>query len=604
MNLEKIKYIYRLVVGTPHFVLIIVLQVLSGFFSIAGIPMLIPILEYAKADVTGDKNPASTNLFDKILSVVGLDPSFYSLLFFASLLIILSQILLFVSTVVANFSQQRLSMEYRKKIFRSYSNVGWLWITTDKSGEMNHSILREADGAGVAHLNSQRIVIYLIQIVAFMFIVVRLSFSATILAITVYGVLFLVNAKNSSYVRKLSEKFNETFKKVSNSTANILQNKKLFKSSMLHDAFLTKVFQYVDETVRVRKFSLFLEHLQSLWTYLATFVFVVFLMGFRGILGLGFSELLVVLLVFMRVGPHFNAFFTAYLSFNIQIPVHQSIEKRLKSLEQNKEVMGTEVFNCDKPIRFSEVSFKYPKGKHVINNINLEIKPFQNVAFVGSSGAGKSTILDLILGLLKPDSGKIYYGEISHDQLDTSSFRKNIAYVSQETTLLDGTLLENLTIGLKAVNEEAIKDICKRVHIDRLISKLPDGIHTEVGENGIKLSGGQKEMVALARALIMRPKILIMDEATSELDSETEQLMQEAIKGFCHDMTIIMVAHRLSTVKFADNVFVIENGIVCETGKYDELLKKKGRLHYLDSLQGGAGTTSVPLKSKQILNED
>ncbi len=547
--------------------------------------MLIPVLEYAKNDVPGEKNSAKLELLGKIFNMLNIEPSFLILLACATLLIFSGQILVFVSTIVANFSQQRLSMEYRKRIFRSYSSVDWLWITKDKSGEMNHAILREADGAGVAHLNSQRIVIYLIQLTVFIFIVVRLSFSALILAIVLYMALFLINAWNSESVRKLSGQFNEIFKKIANSTVNLLQNKKFFKSSMLVDVFLMRVFDYIDKTVRVKKLTILREELQNLWTFLITFSFIVLLMGFRNILNIGFSELLVLLLVFMRLGPHFNSLFTAYLALNVQIPVHQSVENRLKDLEANEEVMGTEVFNYDKPISFVDVSFKYPDGKQVINKISLKVDPFQSVAFVGSSGAGKSTILDLFLGLLKPASGKICYGEIPCESLDTGAFRKGIAYVSQETTLLDGTLLENLTIGCRHANEETIEDICKRVHIDRLISKLPDGIDTEIGENGIMLSGGQKEMVAIARALLMKPKILILDEATSELDSETEQLMQDAIKGFSHEMTIVMVAHRLSTVKQADKIFVIENGSICEAGKYDELLKKKGRLHYLDSLQ-------------------
>jgi subfamily B ATP-binding cassette protein MsbA len=593
---RKLKYISQLIIKTPNFGWIISLQVLSGFLTVAGIPMLIPVLEYTRTDsATGDKS-VTMDLFSKILKTLGVEPSFYKLLFLASLLIISSQILVFLSTIVANFAQQRLSMEYRKRIFRSYSVVNWLWVTTDKSGEMNHAILREADGAGVAHLNAQRIVIYLIQVTAFMFIVIRLSFSVTILAFALYGILFLINSRNSSHVRKLSTKFNETYKSVANATVNLLQNKKFFKSSMLLDAFLTKVFSSVDETVRVKKLIILREELQSLWTFVTTFGFIVLLMGLRGVLGLGFSELLVVLLVFMRLGPHFNSLFTAYLALNTQVPIQRSIEKRLSNLEQNKEVYGNEIFHYDRPIKFNDVSFRYPEGKNVINEISLDIEPLQSVAFVGSSGAGKSTILDLILGLLKPDSGKIYYGDIPYDRLDTRSFRKNIAYVSQEATLLDGTLLENMTIGCKDVNDDIVTDICKRFHIDRLISELPDGIHTAIGENGIKLSGGQKEMVALARALIMKPKILILDEATSELDSETEQLMQEAIRGYCHEMTIIMVAHRLSTVRFADRIFVIENGSICETGKYDELLKKKGRLHYMDSLQGGTGTISTPPK--------
>ena len=369
--LRRLKYICQLIIKTPYFGWIILLQVLSGFFTIAGIPMLIPVLEYAKNDVPGDKNLANLDLLGKIFNMLDIEPSFRILLIFATLLIFLGQILVFVSTIVANFSQQRLSMEYRKEIFRSYSSVDWLWITKDKSGEMNHSILKEADGAGVAHLNSQRIVIYLIQLTVFIFIVVRLSLSALMLAFVLYMVLFFLNAWNSEYVRKLSGQFNELFKKIANATVNLLQNKKFFKSSMLLDGFLMRVFGYVDETVRVKKLIILREELQNLWTFLATFTFLVLLMGFRNILNIGFSELLVLLLVFMRLGPHFNSLSTAYLALNVQIPIHQSVEKRLKDLEKNKEAMGAEMFYCDKSIRFKEVSFKYHEGKNVINKISL-----------------------------------------------------------------------------------------------------------------------------------------------------------------------------------------------------------------------------------------
>ena len=308
-------------------------------------------------------------------------------------------------------------------------------------------------------------------------------------------------------------------------------------------------------------------------------------MSLRSVLGLGFSELLVVLLVFMRLGPYFNNLFTAYLALNTQVPIHRSIEERLNNLEQNKEVYGNEIFHYDRPIKFNDVSFKYPEGKNVINKISLEVEPLQSVAFVGSSGAGKSTILDLVLGLLKPGSGKIYYGDIPYDRLDTGSFRKNIAYVSQDTTLLDGTLLENLTIGCPEATEQMIKDVCERVHIDKFVRDLPEGLHTEIGENGIKLSGGQRQRVALGRALFMSPKLLILDEATSDLDTETEMLIQEAIQGLRQSMSIIIVAHRLSTVKSADIIYVIEDGSVCEAGTYSELIEKKGRFHYLNSLQ-------------------
>jgi ABC-type multidrug transport system fused ATPase/permease subunit len=584
-TIKRISFIAKLVVATPHYGWIIAIQFLSGIFSIAGIPLLIPVLEYIRTDVPGEANQGNLVLFDKVFGYIGITPSFYVVLAVASVLILSGQVLIFVSVIIAQNAQLKLSERYRKKLFSSYLHAEWLWLLRDRSGEMNHAVIREADLAGVAHLNAQRIVIYLIQIIVFMFIAIKLSFSVTILACIVYGILFLGNSYNTNSVQRLSESFNEIFKRLSSSTANLLQNKKFFKSSLVHEGFMRRVFQYIDESVRTMKTINLREQSQMSWTFLITFIFLISLLMFHKTLNIGFSELLVVLLVFQRLSPQFASLFASYLALNKDIPVYKSVVNRLNEIEKHKEFSGGSVFKFDKAIHFKEVNFSYPTGESVLNDISLEIKPSQNVGFVGSSGAGKTTLLDLVLGLLKPESGTIYYADIPHYQLDINSFRNNIAYVSQETTLLDGTLLENLTIGCPEATEQMIKDVCEKVHIDKLVSELPEGLLTDIGENGINLSGGQRQRVALGRALFMSPKLLILDEATSDLDTETEMLIQEAIQGLRQNMSIIIVAHRLSTVKSADMIYVIEDGSICEAGTYSELIKKKGRFYYLDSLQ-------------------
>ena len=589
--MDKMKYMGRLITTTPHFVWVIILQVLSGFATIAGIPMLIPALDYLRLDGDGSAPVGSQGVLNAMFGHIGIEPSFNRILFLAAFMIILGQCLLFASTIVASVAQLEISMNYRKKIFRSYSSVNWLWLTGDKAGKMNHAVLREADAAGVAHLNAQRVLIYFIQIVVFLFLSVQLSPLSTLIAFLVFGVLFFINSRNTKHVHGLSEKFNEAFKKIATATANLLQNKKFFKSSLLYEGVLKKIFDYIDETVRTRKRIALREEFQNSWNSLTTVGFIICLLVFRRWLGLGFSELLVMLLVFQRLGPQFNSLSAAYLALNNQIPIHRSLEERVMDLDRNREISGTEKFLFDQPIRLDNVFFKYPGGKTVVNGISLEIKPFTTVAFVGSSGGGKSTLLDLILGLLKPDSGNIYYGDIPQERLNANSFRDNVAYVSQETTLLDGTLRENLVIGFPEATEETIISICERVRIDGLIASLPEGLDTEIGENGIKLSGGQRQRIALGRALLMNPGILIMDEATSELDTESERMIQEAMNELRQDMTIIMVAHRLSTVKYSDTIYVIEKGSVCEAGTYDDLLKKRGRFYQLDSMQNYTRST-------------
>ncbi|MBT6671584.1 MAG: ABC transporter ATP-binding protein [Lentimicrobiaceae bacterium] len=572
-----------------------IFQLLSGICSVVGFPMLIPILEYLKTDSSNNVSQVNMNILGKLCNYFGIEPSFYVLLALASILIIIGQALVFVSVIIVQYAGLEVSGNYKRKLFQAYLNVNWLWLNDDKLGEMNHSIIKETDLASVAHLNALRIMIYSIQAIVFLFVSIKLSLYVTLLAFLAYGVLFFFCSKNSHNVQWLSNQFNKTSQSLSCATAELLQNKKFFKSSNVHMGFMNKILGYVTETIRLMRLINLREELQKTATFLFTFSFLICLLMFHGVLGIGFSTLLVLLLVFQRMSPQFSLVFDNYLALNKHIPIYQSVVNRLEALKVNEEKHGGEIFRFEETIKSENVSFAYKGKNYVVENINIEIKPCNTVAFIGSSGAGKSTILDIILGLLKPDTGSVYYGDINHDKLDIIDFRRNVAYVSQNITLLDGTLRENLIIGCPQASDQLVEKICKKMHMDKMIKGLSDGIQTEIGENGVKLSGGQRQRIALARALFMRPKILILDEATSDLDAETEMLLQEVLQELRQSMTIIMVAHRLSTVKHADKIFVIEDGTVCEAGTYDELIKKEGRLHYLDSLQSGTSTISTPL---------
>jgi ABC-type multidrug transport system fused ATPase/permease subunit len=591
----KLKQIINLVISTPNYILIIILQLLSGICSVAGFPMLIPVLEYLKADSSSSVSQININIISNLCNYFGIAPSFYVVLSIASALIIISQALVFTSVIIVQYAGLEISGNYMRRLFQAYLNVNWLWLNDDKSGEMNYAIIKETHLAGVAHLNALRIMIYSIQAIVFLFVSLRLSLYVTLLAFLAYGILFFFSSRNSHNVLWLSNKFNKTSQSLSSATAELLQNKKFFKSSNVHMGFINKIFGYVTESIRLMKLVTLREQTQTTATFLFTFSFLICVLMFHGALGIGFPTLLVLLLVFQRMSPQFSLVFDNYLALNKHIPVYQSVVNRLEALKVNEEKYGNEIFSFDESIKFDNVSFAYKGKNYVVKNINIEIKPCHTVAFIGSSGAGKSTILDIILGLLKPETGSVYYGDINHDKLDIIDFRRNVAYVSQNITLLDGTLRENLTIGCPQASDQLVEKICKKMHMDKMIKGLSDGIQTEIGENGVKLSGGQRQRIALARALFMRPKILILDEATSDLDAETEMLLQEALQELRQSMTIIMVAHRLSTVQHADNIFVIEKGTVCEEGTYEELIKKKGRLHYLDSLQSGTSTISTPL---------
>ena len=291
--INKLTYMLNLIVTTSYYGWIIVLQILSGFFSIAGIPLLIPVLEYIRTDSLQGANYSYLEYFEKVFIFVGIEPSFYAILAVASVFVISGQFLMFVSTIIARFAQLKLSGRYREALFSSYLDAKWLWLTKDKSGEMNHAIIREADLASVAHLDSQRIVICLIQVITFLYLAINLSFAVTLLAFIVYGILFFINSKNANHIQKLSESYNEMFKRLSSSTANYLQNKKFFKSSLVHEGFMGKMFCYVNEIIRLIKVVNLREQVQIFWTFSLTFAFLIGLIMFHPLLHVGFPELLV-----------------------------------------------------------------------------------------------------------------------------------------------------------------------------------------------------------------------------------------------------------------------------------------------------------------------
>ena len=230
-------------------------------------------------------------------------------------------------------------------------------------------------------------------------------------------------------------------------------------------------------------------------------------------------------------------------------------------------------------IVFKDVSFSYDKEK-VLDNINLNFESNKTIALVGASGCGKSTIINLIFRLWDVDSGEITLNGINVKDYSLRSLRKNISIVTQDLLLFDDTIFNNLTLG-KKINKEYVKEICKKVGIDKFINELPNRFETVIGEKGVKLSGGQKQRISIARALISDSKIIIFDEATSALDNISQKTITENISKLLENKTVIVIAHRLSTIKDSDNIYVIDKGKIIECGTHEELLLNKGSYYKL-----------------------
>jgi len=240
--------------------------------------------------------------------------------------------------------------------------------------------------------------------------------------------------------------------------------------------------------------------------------------------------------------------------------------------KNNPKQPNLTIKNCD--IQFKEVSFRYKNTeKKAVKKINLNIKENSLTAFVGHSGAGKSTIINLLPRFYEPQEGKIFIDGQDIHKVSLNSLRKNISLVSQDIILFDNTIKNNVGYANSEATEHEIIEACKYAAAHEFIEKLPNGYQTFVGENGVRLSGGQKQRISIARAMLKKAPIILLDEATSSLDTESEQIVQNAIKNLIKNKTTLVIAHRLSTIHDADQIYVLKNGIVVQSGNHDYLIK-------------------------------
>jgi len=256
-------------------------------------------------------------------------------------------------------------------------------------------------------------------------------------------------------------------------------------------------------------------------------------------------------------------------------------------------------------IKFDNLTFRFNENRQVLNNINLTIKPGEKVALVGPSGAGKTTFVRLLLRLYSATSGKILIDGQDISQVTQESLRKNISMVPQDPILFHRTLAENIAYGKRGASKKEIEKAAELAHCDEFIKDLPNGLETYVGERGIKLSGGERQRVAIARAILKNAPILVLDEATSSLDSNSEMLIQDALNNLMKGKTTIVIAHRLSTIQKMDRIIVIDEGKIVEQGSHQELLKNGYSLYKkLWELQAGGFLKSETDEPEEELEED
>lgn len=303
------------------------------------------------------------------------------------------------------------------------------------------------------------------------------------------------------------------------------------------------------------------------------------------------ERLVLVVVIFSRLWPRFSALQSGMEQLARTVPAFRALSELQKDCGAAQEKAGPVPHHSEKPvpirngIQFRNVSYRYDRNDsfYALQDIRLEIKANALTAVVGKSGAGKSTLIDMMTGLLKPESGEV---TVDEEPMDHHSFRRAVGYVPQDPFLFHDSIRENLLLGAPEATEEQLWEALKFSCSDMFVRNLPEGLDTVLGDRGVRLSGGERQRIVLARAILRQPSILILDEATSALDSENEAKIKEALDRLKGKMTIVVVAHRLSTIRHADMVVVVDKGRIIQMGGYQDLTsEREGMLSRMLSYQ-------------------
>lgn len=497
------------------------------------------------------------------------------------LIVVISTLAIYSFYVFGGKLEYQVSKDIRKSVFEKIEKFS---ITNIKKYEIGELISRlTSDVQKLSEVFSWGVMDACHSIIVLLFsigIMLYLSFTLTIMLFLMLPIIYIVTLLFQKNILKFQRKVRDYNSKIIRSYTESLSYIKTIKALGIEEK---KKNEFISFNEKYRKYNL--------KSILISAIFVPTVM-FIASIGVGFAFNFSSISVMKNIMTY--GAFLSFLTYSFQIfepfkmlaqifadlkSAQASAERVFQILYEDDEIIeGLETdINFDGNIKFENVSFHYfDDDKLVLKDFNFEIKNGQSVAFIGSTGSGKSTIVNLICKFYDPTSGDIFLDGINYKNIDKTCLYNNLGYVLQKPQLFSISIKENIKFGNENATDEEIMEICNLLGIDEFISKLPDGIDTVIGESGYNISSGQKQLISFARALIKNPKLLILDEATSSIDTETEKFIQNKMKDILSGKTSIIVAHRLSTIKHCDKIVLIEKGNILEQGTHTELLDKKG----------------------------
>ncbi len=545
-----------------HFLIVLVIfSIIISLVETIGISAIMPFISVAGNFETIHSNP----IFQSIYNWFGFHSDVYFVIAFGIVLIFFylfrSLINLFYFYLLARFSKGRYHMiAYR--LFENYVGMPYHHFVERNSAELTKAIVNEA--LNLTHLLSALMFILSeIFIVLFIYgIFLYISWKITLLLtlILLINALFMTRTVSRLIKREgmKREEFQKRFYKV---IANTLGNFKMIKLRGNEQKILVRFGEASLGFARANIVNETLSHfprlfLEAIGFSLIAFIVVYLVYKYQGDIVSAFGLLSMFVLGLYRLMPSVNRIMTGY---NQILFYRRSLDIVHNDLFYEVEDLGDEAVEFEREIRLEHLGFCYVEGREILRDITLTIRKGEKVAFTGPSGSGKSTLVDLIIGLYRPRQGRILVDDTELTERNIKSWRRKIGYIPQQIYLFDGTVAQNVALE-EEIDPERIVRALKQARIWEFLQTQHQGLQTRVGDDGVKLSGGQKQRIAIARALYTDPEILVLDEATSALDTQTEKEIMEEIYRVSRDKTLIIIAHRLSTLEGCDRILELKSG--------------------------------------------
>ncbi len=552
---------------------ITVLGFFSGFFEAIGISVVIPIFSLITGGQDSELSAAFKYLIDT-LDIFGLKPTMATLLLLIVIFFILRAIFLIVAnyikvTIIANYEA-----ETRGSILELTLRSRWSYLMKQKLGNLETLLMLNVSH-GERLLNSlSSAMLSLSTLLMYLVVAVSISFPMTAITVLLGIILFMFFYPLTRKSQAISYEVEKLSRLVAHHVSESIFGIKAIKSMFVHDSIVSTGKQYFETFKKNRIKILFLGMIPGSLFQPAGLILIVGLFAFfYKTSQFNLAVLAAVVYLIQRILLNIQQFQSHIQIINESSPyIAELMSYKDEVLSANEWLGGNNKFSFDKEFKFENVSFQYSNETPVLKNINLSIIKGKMTAIIGPSGAGKTTIFDIFLRLLNPDNGSVTIDGVNVDSIRMEEWRKSIGYVSQDIFLINDTIKNNIKFYNESILESDIKEAARKANILEFIESLPQGFDTQVGEQGVNLSGGQRQRVIIARALARKPKLLLLDEATSALDAESEGEIQKAIESLKGRLTIVVIAHRLSTVSKSDTIIAIDNGNVIEQGSPSELL--------------------------------